>query len=139
MTGREAPSVHELRDNLQKRVDGIHMGFAAGTSSHSKRYIVRPAGSPKGESLLEASTKDYSSTGRFKPNVEKAQVAGAAGQSKAAGKFLTCVISEEMLINLYEQLRMLKEPLARRQQAGLRQQLVRVLARLTFKLLRKVV
>lgn len=44
MTGRTPPSDLELRDNLQKRIDGVHLGYAAGAHSHSKRYVITEKG-----------------------------------------------------------------------------------------------
>jgi hypothetical protein len=44
MTGRTPPSDLELRENLQKRINKVHLGYAAGLHSHSKRYVINERG-----------------------------------------------------------------------------------------------
>jgi len=61
MTGNAPPSDLELRNNLQKRIDGVHEGFAAGSHSHSKRYVITTKGISKGiaePSFLESGAQD---------------------------------------------------------------------------------
>jgi len=60
MTGAEAPSDLELRDRLQKRIDGVHEDFARGLHTHSKRYVITSKGAAKNgaePSLLEANAQ----------------------------------------------------------------------------------
>jgi len=60
MTGREAPSDLEMRESLQKRVDHVHIGYAAGDHTHSKRYVVK---TPTNKKTILAETDTSLSSG----------------------------------------------------------------------------